>query len=355
MVQIFNPILNKVHFINQYTLLYILSGTGSIQVDFKNYHNWENKAIYLEKGQYIKFLSDDFSVQKIEFQNREVFENKEVRVLFKHLISLGHIDAIQGSKLEMYLSVANKEQDAKKIIEHSLEQWFLQNPFNASRREYQSIFDVKDLIDKTFPDQVTGKDLQSMVGEKGIDTSCLIKEKLGLTVKSMLEQKRLVESKKKVVFSDCSVQEVCYDVGFKDPAYFTRVFKKRTGCTPIQFRENFDFERKDPFVEHILELVRANHMNERSLEFYAEKMNLSVKALSKKTKDKMNETMGGLIRNELICTSKKMLADEWSVKEISIQLGFEEPNHFSSFFKHYTGINPTSFKTEKVQEMASFL
>ena len=34
-------------------------------------------------------------------------------------------------------------------------------------------------------------------------------------------------------------------------------------------------------------------------------------------------------------------------QDIADRLGFEEANHFSSFFKHYTGITPTTFKSKK--------
>ena len=66
-VEKFSPEINKVYFIERHTLIHILSGKGSIQVDFKNYFDWQEKAIFLEKGQYIKFLSDDFTIRKIEF------------------------------------------------------------------------------------------------------------------------------------------------------------------------------------------------------------------------------------------------------------------------------------------------
>jgi len=70
-------------------MLHILDGSGSIQVDFKNYIDWAGKLIFLEKGQYIKFLSEDFIIRKIEFDDDEIFSNEHVRVLFKHLVSLG--------------------------------------------------------------------------------------------------------------------------------------------------------------------------------------------------------------------------------------------------------------------------
>ena len=89
------------------------------------------------------------------------------------------------------------------------------------------------------------------------------------------------------------------------------------------------------------------HTEERSLGFYANKMNLSIKTLSKKVKSKMNTSLGQLIRLEIINTAKLMLYAGESITTISYKLGFEEANHFSNFFKHYLGVTPTEFKTKK--------
>ncbi len=61
----------------------------------------------------------------------------------------------------------------------------------------------------------------------------------------------------------------------------------------------------------------------------------------------MNTSLGYLIRLELINTAKLMLLDDASVATISRRLGFEEANHFSRFFKHYSGSTPTDFKSKK--------
>ena len=143
-------------------------------------------------------------------------------------------------------------------------------------------------------------------------------------------------------------------MGYKDPAYFNRVFKNTTGQTPAEFRKEFDYSNRDTFTQDILELLRDHHEEQRSLAFYADKMNLSVKAISKKTRDKMNASLGQLIRLELVNTAKAMLGDDASIQDIAFKLGFEEPNHFSHFFKHHTGISPSDFKNQKVQFLAPF-
>ena len=248
MVTKFFPDIAKVYFVNQYTLFQILEGSGSIEVDFKNYVNWQDKAIYLEKGQYIKFLSDDFEVRKIEFPSKTIFENKEVRVLFKHLISLGYINFNECDECQKYLSKTVFSENNSEIIDISSKQWFWQNPFQASKEEYQIIFDVKEIIDVEYGNRLSNNDLVALMSENGYSAQALVKDKVGISVTALLSKKRLTESKKQLAFTDKNVQEITYDIGYKDPAYFNRLFKNSTGQTPNQFRKGFDYSNRDTFV-----------------------------------------------------------------------------------------------------------
>ena len=341
------PEINKVYQIERHTLIHILSGSGSIQVDFNNYYDWQEKAIFLEKDQYIKFLSDDFLIRKYEFSDVETFYNKDVRVLFKHLISLGYIDLEECSECKAFLSESVFSENPTHIIDVSSEQWYWQNPFKANKTEYQVIFDTKELIDKEYVNSLTSRDLVNLINARGYNAQTLIKNKIGLSVKNLMGAKKLIESQKEIAFTDKTIQEISYGLGYKDDAYFNRVFKNATGETPKEFRDNFDFQNRDLFTQDIISLLKKYHTHERALGFYADKMNMSVKTLSKKVQSKMKTTLGQLIRLELIHTSKLMLKDGQSITATSLALGFEEPNHFSSFFKHYAGITPTEFKLKK--------
>ncbi|WP_350285006.1 AraC family transcriptional regulator [uncultured Croceitalea sp.] len=346
-VEKFSPEINKVYFIACHTLIHILSGKGSIQVDFKNYFDWHEKAIFLEKGQYIKFLSDDFTIRRIEFSNESKFYNNDVRVLFKHLISLGYIDLLECEECNSFLSETALTQNSADIIDISSKQWYWQNPFKANKEEYQVIFDTKEIIDREYSNKLTSGELVSLINDRGYNAQALVKNKVGLTVKKLMASKRLHESLKEVAFTNKNIQEISYDLGYTDDAYFNRVFKNSIGQTPKQFRENFDFKNRDVFSQDLLELLQKHHTQERSLEFYANEMNLSIRALSNKVRAKLNTSLGHLIRLELINSAKLMLLEGRSITSISRQLGFEEPNHFSSFFKHYSNVTPTEFKLKK--------
>ncbi|MEO0470383.1 MAG: AraC family transcriptional regulator [Bacteroidota bacterium] len=344
MITKFHPKANEVYFINQYTLFQILEGQGSIEVDFKQYRDWEDKIIFLDKGQYIRFSTDTFAVRKIEFSDEAVFRNPEVRVLFKHLISLGYINFHACRDCQKYLDGHVLIDQMPKIIDVSSEQWYWQNPFQASRDEYHLIFDVKDVIDTQFHQRLSHHQLAELIQHRGYHAQALFQEKIGWSVQKMLNHKRLTEGKKQIAFTDKSVQEIGYDVGFSDPSYFNRVFRQQTGQSPGQFRKHFDFDGRDRFLQDLYELLHAHHQSERRLDFYADQMNLSVKSLSHKVRQRLNLSLGQLIRQELVQTAKELLLADWPVQEIALKLGFEEANHFSTFFKHHTSLSPTQFK-----------
>lgn len=52
----------------------------------------------------------------------------------------------------------------------------------------------------------------------------------------LLEDRLLLEAKRSLTFTNMTVAEAAYDLGFRDPAYFSRFFSKRAGVSPARFR-----------------------------------------------------------------------------------------------------------------------
>jgi len=338
-----NPEINKVYFINKYTLVHILEGTGNIQVDFKSYDDWEDKAIFLEKSQYIKFMSDDFVVRFIDFPDNILFQSKDVRVLFKHLISLGYINFKECEDCQTFVNKTVFNEEMGNLIDVSTKQWYWQNPFQANKEEYQIIFDVKEVIDNEFTNKINVQSLINNIDSE-FNAQHLVKDKLGITINKLINKKQLKESKKDIAFTDKNIQEIAYEQGYKDPAYFNRLFKNNVGQTPREFRNNFDYKNRDLFTQDIINLIQIFHKEQHALGFYADKMNVSIKTLSKKVKNKMNTSLGQLIRSEIIRSAKIKLSQNENVKDVAYALGFEEVSHFSSFFKNNIGKSPSAYK-----------
>jgi len=54
--------------------------------------------------------------------------------------------------------------------------------------------------------------------------------------KSLIADRLMLEAKRRLIYTRAGLDEIAYDLGFKDPAYFSRAFKRATGSAPGQFR-----------------------------------------------------------------------------------------------------------------------
>jgi AraC family transcriptional activator of pobA len=67
--------------------------------------------------------------------------------------------------------------------------------------------------------------------------SKIIKRYLGTSSQEYILDKLLLEAKRLLVFTNLSSKEVAYHIQVEDPSYFSRIFKKKTGLTPNEYRE----------------------------------------------------------------------------------------------------------------------
>jgi AraC-like DNA-binding protein len=64
----------------------------------------------------------------------------------------------------------------------------------------------------------------------------VIKKEIGQPAKDYIQNKTIEIAKNKVFESDKTLNEIAYELGFKYPQHFTRLFKQKTGYTPNEYR-----------------------------------------------------------------------------------------------------------------------
>lgn len=65
----------------------------------------------------------------------------------------------------------------------------------------------------------------------------IVREQLGTTPKELIRNRILTHAKWQLLHTLRPVKEIAREVGFADELYFSRLFKKATGCSPTFFRE----------------------------------------------------------------------------------------------------------------------
>lgn len=64
----------------------------------------------------------------------------------------------------------------------------------------------------------------------------LIKKETGVSAQEYIQSKVINVAKKRIFDNSKSISEIAYDLGFKYPQHFTRLFKQKTGVTPVEYR-----------------------------------------------------------------------------------------------------------------------
>lgn len=64
----------------------------------------------------------------------------------------------------------------------------------------------------------------------------ILKEKLGMTAKQIIQQRQITEAKRRLVKSNESTKEIAFVLGFESISSFSRFFKKKAGLSPSQFK-----------------------------------------------------------------------------------------------------------------------
>ncbi|TDB68129.1 helix-turn-helix domain-containing protein [Arundinibacter roseus] len=96
----------------------------------------------------------------------------------------------------------------------------------------------QELVDKQFREQHA---VQYYAGQLQVSPDYLsksVKNHLGVAAGDYLQTRLLMEAKRLLVFTPMSAKEIAYSLHMEDPSYFGRIFKRKTGLTPSEYRES---------------------------------------------------------------------------------------------------------------------
>ncbi|MCW3089757.1 MAG: transcriptional regulator, AraC family [Ferruginibacter sp.] len=111
---------------------------------------------------------------------------------------------------------------------------------NFNSRRIEKAFEY---MNKNYDKPVTLGDIARLVNMTEVSFSRFIKKRTGITFIDSLNEIRLGHASRILIDTTNSIAEVSYSCGFNNISNFNRLFKKKKGCTPKEFRENFSGTR----------------------------------------------------------------------------------------------------------------
>ncbi|MGT2753877.1 response regulator transcription factor [Streptococcus ovis] len=96
---------------------------------------------------------------------------------------------------------------------------------------------ITDYIDHHFSEELNRKFLSDLVFISPDHLARLFKQETGKTLINYITDKRIEEAKKLLSASQATVYLIADQVGYDNYSYFSKIFKKMTGLTPLEYRQ----------------------------------------------------------------------------------------------------------------------
>lgn len=175
------------------------------------------------------FQVDFAQVIHLFLKNKEILSSKLFYEDSYHLLS--NLARTSRHAMELYL------QYMTNTVENYLEST-ISNKFQTES--------IKKYIDQHYTEEVSLSMLSDMFFMDSDYASRLFKKEYGISIKNYIINKRIEAAKELLASTNLPINIVAINVGYENYSYFTRLFKKVTNLTPIEFRSQVSpAEQKD--------------------------------------------------------------------------------------------------------------
>ena len=253
-------VVNKPEQINNYRIFWIKEGKGNYQIDFNSYSFNNNVLFFLSPGQMFSIDSEEIKeAYQLSF-NRDFYciQTHDTKVacngvLFNNIYETPFVSPAtkETERLDRILANLIEEFELEETAQYDMLQSLLKQFIVYSvrvKKEYDVVKEdtetklFKDfslLVEQNFRKMHSVTDYANRLG---ISPKSITKhfQKLGAKTPSELIKNRiLLEAKRLLIYTDKTVKEIAFELGFNDPAYFTRFFTKTVLKSPLQFKKEY--------------------------------------------------------------------------------------------------------------------
>lgn len=124
------------------------------------------------------------------------------------------------------------------------------------------------------------------------------------------------------------------------------LFYNTLGIYALRTRDIGHKSRREELLAQFIDVLEKHFKDERSVNFYADRLFVTPKHLSAILKEVSGQTAGEWIDRRVILEAKLLLRTTgMNIQEISSALNFSNQSFFGKYFKHLTGISPRDYRT----------
>lgn len=248
--------VKQAHRDENYIFIFQESGTSSLMIDFKETKLQNRVSCCILPGQVHYEISSFDSKGYIIALNSDLLP-EYVRNTFDqfHIANMPcEFDAIWAKKIKsavqlLELMIENPQSEKYdsniiKSISNALASLFaaifsqeLAKNENSDHSETLT-YQFKKLLQREFKIIKSPKEYAAKLNISAAYLNQVVKKNTGMPLSYWIQQEIILEAKRLLFFTHFTVKEIAFNLGYEDPAYFSRLFLKSTGFSPLSFREN---------------------------------------------------------------------------------------------------------------------
>ncbi len=244
-----------------YQILWFRSGRGRHFVDFNGYDVVENSIFFIAKGQIHHFDEVAYDGYIIHFNESFLSANEnDIHVFLKHTIfhsfekepvftlnepKCNELDTICQ---QMHAEITQPHEFAHRdYLTHLLHLFLIiiqrygvrHNCAGLNMNKISHILFVKfrNLIEENYKQLHTVTEYAQLLHVSNKTLTNTTNEIAHATPLEIINDRIILEAHRLLSYSQSSIAEIGYQLGFEDPSYFIKYFKRQTGVLPGEFRK----------------------------------------------------------------------------------------------------------------------
>lgn len=163
-----------------------------------------------------------------KYDNQFVYARKESKIF---CVPSCKYDVTKKTNIELF-------DDGEEAREHGYLPCKKCNPMGERTTTEEWILEIDNILNLNYQQDINLEDIANYAHGAPYYLHHQYKEQTGKTPLDKLTEIRMIHSKKLLKTSALSIPEVAKEVGINNPAYFSTLFKKHAGKTPLKFRKS---------------------------------------------------------------------------------------------------------------------
>jgi AraC family transcriptional regulator, transcriptional activator of pobA len=243
-----------------YQLLWIAGGVATVSVDLNSIPFFPNTILFLVPGRIINLEFSDkspkgwilnFSRRFFKTQNLEGLNIRNADIFHAYgemprIVLSPKIGDRVHSIAEMIAEFSGSEIPNKEVAISALLRTLLvycdskcniKPSFGSNRHDLNIVSLFKHHVSKNFLTYHRVSQYAQIMSITPKYLNQVVKRVMGVTAKSVIQEQLLIQASRDLKFSNESIKEIAFKLGFAESEHFSNFFKKGTGKTPSVFRD----------------------------------------------------------------------------------------------------------------------